>query len=170
MPLADELIAGEDGAAVGEAVNGGRRREVRAVDVVEVGRIDLDHAAVAACEVRPRVGGGGLAPGAVVLGAVPDPGSGATPEARSSGWPGSSVNCEICSPLAVQVLPVGGRQGIGRVWPPAAVIREPDAAVVADQDVRRVAGVERESVEVRVLVPAQVSPGRAAVVGAEDPA
>src|SRR5438309_4642308 len=71
---------------------------------------------------------------------------------------------------AVQVLPIHSLERIAGVRTAAPVRAEPDAAVGAAEDMRRVARVERERVEVRVLVPAEVLPRRAAVVGAEDPA
>src|SRR5439155_6424200 len=48
------------------------------------------------------------------------------------------------------------------------IAAEPDATVVADEHVRGLRGVEGQGVEVRVLIPAKVLPGLAAIIRAED--
>src|SRR5207244_4652996 len=118
--------------------------------------------------------GGRLAQGAVVLSAAPD----ARRILRHRGDRGELADLKVgrmrslgkLVDAAVQVLPIDVTQsGVGAVAA-AASVAVPDAAVAADQDVRRVAGVEGERVEVGVLVPAEVSPRLPAVHGAKDTA
>src|SRR5207249_11084670 len=120
-----------------------------------------------------------LAKGAVVLRATPESCGRRTDRNLRHGCDGrelSDLQIRACEDSAarcdraVEVLPVDGLKRIAGVRTAAPVRAEPDAAVRAAEDVRRVARIECERVEVRVLVPAEVLPRRAAVVGAEDPA
>src|SRR5207302_389852 len=119
-----------------------------------------------------------LAKGAVVLRATPEPRGCETNRNlrnRRDGCELSDLQIRACEDSAarcdraVEVLPIDGLKWVAGVRTAAPVRAEPDAAVGAAEDMRRVARVERERVEVRVLVPAEVLPRRAAVVGAEDP-
>src|SRR5207249_3455111 len=166
-PAADELVA-EEVPAVRVAVR--TDPEVGPVDIARGSerahirrRIDENLATVAAGDVETRLTVDRLAQGAVVLRATPEPrGCRADRNLRNRrdgcelsdlqirAYKDSAARCD----RAVQVLPIDGLEWVAGVRTAAPVRAEPDAAVGAAEDVRRVARVEGERVEVRMLVPA----------------
>ena len=178
--VGDRLVLEEAAAAVGHAVDLRRRREVRAVDETRVVRVDLGVAAVTGRDVVPRAEPGELAQRAVVLRPAHETGG-----ARGVGLDGAElgdleavrgvrgVGPRVHVRVAVEVDPVDCVElGLAGCAGNAAalVLAVPDASVGADQDVLGVVRVENDRVEVGVLVPAEVLPVRASVVGAEDAA